>query len=59
LFLLCSLRRGDILRYAIAFTFRRARKIVRGFKQELTEAERFAVADHSCGNSKRAVILGT
>ena len=48
------MRRGDILRYAIA-----SRKIVRSFKQELTEAERFAVADHSCGNSKRAVILGT
>lgn len=38
--------RGDILRYAIAFALRRAKKIVRGLRQELTEAERFAVADH-------------
>jgi hypothetical protein len=38
--------RGDILRHAIAFALRRARKIVRGRKQELTEAEHYAVADH-------------
>jgi hypothetical protein len=38
--------RGDVLKYAIAFALRRARKIVRGLKDGLTEDERYAVADH-------------
>jgi hypothetical protein len=38
--------RGDLLRYAIAFALQRARKIVRGLKEGLTEEERYAVADH-------------
>jgi hypothetical protein len=38
--------RGDVLKYTIAFALRRARKIVRGLKDGLTEEERFAVADH-------------
>ena len=38
--------RGDVLHYAIAFALIRARKIVRGLKQTLTENERHAVADH-------------
>jgi hypothetical protein len=38
--------RGDVLKYAIAFALRRARKIVRGLNEGLTEAERYAVADH-------------
>lgn len=38
--------RGDLLKYAIAFALRRARKIVQGLKQGLNEEERFAVADH-------------
>ena len=38
--------RGEVLRYRIAFALLRARKIVRGLKEGLTEAERFAVADH-------------
>jgi hypothetical protein len=38
--------RGDVLRYAIAFALRRARKIVRGLKEGLTEAEGFAVVGH-------------
>jgi hypothetical protein len=38
--------RADVLRYAIAYALMRARKIVRGLKQGLTEDERFAVADH-------------
>ena len=38
--------RGDVLRYAIAFALRRARKIIRGLKDGLTEEERYAVADH-------------
>jgi hypothetical protein len=37
--------RGNLLRYAIAFALMRARKIVRGLKEGLTEAERYAVAD--------------
>jgi len=38
--------RGDVLRYTIAYALMRARKIVRGLKDRLTEAERYAVADH-------------
>ena len=35
-----------MLRYAIAFALRRARKIARGAKTEMTEPERYAIADH-------------
>jgi hypothetical protein len=38
--------RGDVLRYAIAYALMRARRIVRGLKEGLTEDERYAVADH-------------
>jgi len=38
--------RGDILKFAVAFALRRARKIVGGLKEGLNEDERFAVADH-------------
>jgi hypothetical protein len=31
-----------VLRYAIAFAFRRSRKIIRGLKEGLTEEERYA-----------------
>ena len=41
--------RGDVLRYAIAYALLRAREIVRGLREALTEEHRFAVADH--GNS--------
>jgi hypothetical protein len=41
-----AMTRGEVLRYAIAFALRRSRKIIRGLKQELTEGERYAVADH-------------
>lgn len=37
--------RGDMLRFAIAFALRRARKLVRGLRQGLSEEERFLVAD--------------
>jgi len=37
--------RGDLLRFAIAFALRGARKLVRGLRQGLTEDERFRVAD--------------
>jgi hypothetical protein len=37
--------RGDILRFAIAFALMRARKLVRGLRQGLSEDERFLVAD--------------
>jgi hypothetical protein len=37
--------RADILRFAIAFALRRARKLVRGLRHELSEDERFLVAD--------------
>jgi len=38
--------RGDVLRYAIAYALMRARKIVRGLKNGLTEEKGYAVADH-------------
>jgi hypothetical protein len=44
--------RGEVLKYAIAFALRRARKVVRGLKDELTEAERFEIADHVVGQLK-------
>ncbi len=37
--------RGDLLSFAIAFALREARKLVRGLRQELTEDERYRVAD--------------
>ena len=37
--------RGDMLRFAVAFALRRARKLVRGLRNELDEAERFRVVD--------------
>ena len=37
--------RGDMLAFAIAFALRGARKLVRGPRQELTEEERYRVAD--------------
>jgi hypothetical protein len=49
MFTICSREamktRGDMLRSAIAFALRRARKLVRGLRQGLTEQERYAVAD--------------
>jgi hypothetical protein len=41
-----QMTRGEVLRYALAFALIRARKIVRGLKDGLTDDERFAVADH-------------
>ncbi len=38
--------RGDVLKYRLAFALSRAAKSVRGLRQGLTEAERYAVADH-------------
>ncbi len=37
--------RGDMLRFAIAFALMRARKLVRGLRQGLSENERFLIAD--------------
>jgi len=37
--------RGEMLRFAIAFALRRARKLVRGLRQGLSEEERYLVAD--------------
>jgi hypothetical protein len=34
-----------MLRFAVAFALRRARKLVRGLRQGLSEEERFLVAD--------------
>ena len=36
---------GDLLSFAIAFALRGARKLVRGLREELTEQERYLVAD--------------
>ena len=38
-----------MLRYAIAYALIRARKVVRGLKQGLSEEERHAVAEHVVG----------
>ncbi len=40
------LRRGEVLRYRLAFALTRAAKVVRGLRQGLTEDERHAVAEH-------------
>jgi len=37
--------RGDMLRFAIAFALTRARKLVRGLRQGLSEDERYLIAD--------------
>jgi hypothetical protein len=37
--------RGDMLRFAIAFALRGARKLVRGLRHALDEDERYRVAD--------------
>ncbi|MGA7790001.1 MAG: hypothetical protein WCA56_17770 [Xanthobacteraceae bacterium] len=37
--------RGDMLRFAVAFALRGARKLVRGLRQGLSEEERYRVAD--------------
>ena len=37
--------RGDMLSFAIAFALRGARKLVRGLREELTEEERYRVAN--------------
>ena len=49
MFALCSdyrmRTRGDMLIFAIAFALRGARKLVRGLREELTEEERYRVAN--------------
>jgi hypothetical protein len=49
MFSLCSDRpmrtRGDMLRFAVAFALIKARKVVRGLREGLTEDERYAMAD--------------
>jgi len=37
--------RADLLRFAVAFALRGARKLVRGLRQGLSEEERYRVAD--------------
>jgi hypothetical protein len=37
--------RGEMLSFAIAFALRGARKLIRGLRQELTEEERYRVAN--------------
>jgi len=38
--------RGEMLSFAIVFALRGARKLVRGLREELTEEERYRVADN-------------
>ena len=45
--------RGETLAFAISFALRRAKKIVRGLSQGLTEEERHAVADRAVEELKR------
>ena len=37
--------RGDMLRFQVAFALMRARKLVRGLRQGLSEEERYLIAD--------------
>ena len=37
--------RGDMLSFAIAFALRSARKLVQGLREEMTEEERYRVAN--------------
>jgi hypothetical protein len=37
--------RGDMLRFAIVFALMRARKLVRGLRQGLSEDERYLIAE--------------
>jgi len=46
--------RGDLLSFAVAFALRGARKLVRGFREELTEEERYRVADDVVHQLKQA-----
>ncbi|MGA8615648.1 MAG: hypothetical protein WB760_28995 [Xanthobacteraceae bacterium] len=45
--------RGDVLCFAIAFALIKARKLVRGLRQGLTEEERFRVADAAVDSLKQ------
>jgi hypothetical protein len=47
------LTRGDMLSFAIAFALMDARKLVRGLRQELTEEERYRVANDVVHRLKR------
>ncbi len=58
-FLSRAMTRGDVLKFAIAFALRRARKVVRGLTDGLTESERYAVAEHVCRSCKSTVTPGT
>ena len=57
MFVLCShyrmRTRGELLIFAIAFALRGARKLVRGLHHELTEEERYRVADDFAHRLKR------
>jgi len=41
-----SMTRGQMLRYAIAFALIRARQICRGVMADLTDQDRYAIADN-------------
>lgn len=45
MFSLSHAYRGDLLRFSIAYALMRAREVVRGLRQGLTEQERYEVAD--------------
>lgn len=53
-----AMTRGDVLRYGVTFALRRARKVVRGLKEALTEEERYAVADHVVASSRSTASFG-
>ena len=50
--------RGDLLSFAIAFALRGARKLVRGFREELTEEERYRVANDVVDRLSNTAIRG-
>jgi hypothetical protein len=45
--------RGDMLRFAIAFALKEARKIIRGLRQGLSEEERYQIADEVVNRLKQ------
>jgi hypothetical protein len=50
-----SENKWNSLTFAIAFALMRARKLVRGLRQELTEEERYRVADSSIEATRRSM----
>jgi hypothetical protein len=51
--------RGDMLRFAVAFALMRARKLVRGLRQGLSEDERYLIADDVVQRLQKVLVCET